>query len=237
MPGVCGYRTCGRQPQPGCLPACPACSTASNPNNPCMSEPIHVPNCARTSLQHTLAVAASSFPPPPKLPRSCSRMVVHSQCAVDDPSCGSTVWQMSVVFGVVQLFFSQMPTLESAWWSSMVGAAMSVMYSTCALGLAGADGGYTAHKAGSRLFEVWLWLLHFGDSAPRVYTCYKHVTSQALTASFESWTLFATSVRPQLYLKHTLPPFCWCHRGDWRLPFCPPSPSRRRPFVHHWSRP
>ncbi|KIZ07946.1 hypothetical protein MNEG_0019 [Monoraphidium neglectum] len=69
------------------------------------------------------------------------KMVVHSHCDVRDTGCGSTVWQMSIVFGITQLFFSQMPTLESAWWSSMVGAAMSVLYSTAALGMGAASVG------------------------------------------------------------------------------------------------
>ncbi|KAI8466468.1 MAG: transmembrane amino acid transporter protein-domain-containing protein [Monoraphidium minutum] len=69
------------------------------------------------------------------------KMVVHSSCDVGDASCGASVWQMSIVFGGVQLLFSQMPSLESAWWSSMVGAAMSVLYSSAAfgMGLARAD--------------------------------------------------------------------------------------------------
>lgn len=65
------------------------------------------------------------------------RMVVASRCSLGDAVCEGSIptWQMSMVFGVIQLFFSQMPSLESAWWSSMVGAAMSVMYSTFALGM------------------------------------------------------------------------------------------------------
>lgn len=35
-------------------------------------------------------------------------------------------WQHTLVFAGVQLMMSQLPNLESAWWSSIVGAAMSI---------------------------------------------------------------------------------------------------------------
>jgi hypothetical protein len=54
------------------------------------------------------------------------------------------VWEMSLVFGCCQLFLSQMPSLEDAWWSSIIGALMSFMYSTCALAL-GASKGETSN--------------------------------------------------------------------------------------------
>jgi hypothetical protein len=50
------------------------------------------------------------------------------------------VWEMSLVFGCCQLFLSQMPSLEDAWWSSIIGALMSFMYSTCALALGASKG-------------------------------------------------------------------------------------------------
>lgn len=49
---------------------------------------------------------------------------------------------MSLAFGGCQLLLSQMPNLESAWWSSIIGAAMSFMYSSCALGLGASKGGW-----------------------------------------------------------------------------------------------
>lgn len=71
---------------------------------------------------------------------------MHPACPASDTSCGGSVPQYSVLFGLLQLFFSQMPSLESAWWSSMVGAAMSVMYSCAALGMGAAQG---ARRAGA----------------------------------------------------------------------------------------
>jgi hypothetical protein len=54
--------------------------------------------------------------------------------------CYNNVWQMALAFGGCQLLLSQMPNLESAWWSSIIGATMSFMYSTCALGLGASKG-------------------------------------------------------------------------------------------------
>jgi hypothetical protein len=54
--------------------------------------------------------------------------------------CYNNVWQMALAFGGCQLLLSQMPNLESAWWSSIIGATMSFLYSTCALGLGAAKG-------------------------------------------------------------------------------------------------
>eukprot|EP00879_Flechtneria_rotunda_P006672 GHRR01007012.1.p1 GENE.GHRR01007012.1~~GHRR01007012.1.p1 ORF type:complete len:285 (+),score=58.74 GHRR01007012.1:338-1192(+) len=54
--------------------------------------------------------------------------------------CYDEVWHMSLGFGAVQLLLSQLPNLESAWWTSIIGALMSFMYSTCALGLGASQG-------------------------------------------------------------------------------------------------
>jgi hypothetical protein len=63
-----------------------------------------------------------------------------SRSSQDSTACETGGWRWSLVFGCLQLFFSQMPNLESAWWSSIIGAVMSVLYSSCALGLGAANG-------------------------------------------------------------------------------------------------
>ncbi len=51
------------------------------------------------------------------------------------------VWSCVARFGGVQLLVSQVPSLESAWWSSLLGSAMSLLYSGIAVGLGLAHGG------------------------------------------------------------------------------------------------
>lgn len=67
------------------------------------------------------------------------RIIVGEVCSRSRfETCYNSVWQMSLAFGGSQLLLSQMPNLESAWWSSIIGATMSFMYSSCALGLGAA---------------------------------------------------------------------------------------------------
>ena len=48
------------------------------------------------------------------------------------PECMSTetggVWKMSLVFGGVEMLFSQIKNLEEAWWSSLVGSVSGAVY-------------------------------------------------------------------------------------------------------------
>jgi hypothetical protein len=37
-------------------------------------------------------------------------------------TCHNSTWEMSLGFGAAQLLLSQLPNLESAWWSSIIGA-------------------------------------------------------------------------------------------------------------------
>jgi amino acid permease len=62
-----------------------------------------------------------------------------------ESGCFNHQWAMGVMFGGVQLFLSQVPTLESFWLASIIGAIMSFGYSFIALGLTiayhGTEGG------------------------------------------------------------------------------------------------
>ena len=48
-----------------------------------------------------------------------------SECM--SPETGGT-WKMSLVFGGVEMFFSQIKNLEEAWWSSLAGSISGVIY-------------------------------------------------------------------------------------------------------------
>ncbi|WIA23496.1 hypothetical protein OEZ85_000240 [Tetradesmus obliquus] len=50
-------------------------------------------------------------------------------------SCMDTYWVMAVIFGAMQMLTSQLPNLEAAWWTSLIGAAMSFGYSAVAIAL------------------------------------------------------------------------------------------------------
>jgi hypothetical protein len=41
-----------------------------------------------------------------------------------------------IAFGVIQIFFSQIPDFDKMWWLSIVAAIMSFTYSFIGLGLA-----------------------------------------------------------------------------------------------------
>lgn len=55
--------------------------------------------------------------------------------------CLTSTWELALIFGGIQLFFSQLPNLEGAWWMSVLGAAMSLLYAGIALGLCIAQAG------------------------------------------------------------------------------------------------
>ena len=64
-----------------------------------------------------------------------------SMVAIATMACGSgggcfnKLWEMSALYGAFQLVLSQVPSLESAWWVSSLGAVTSITYSSVALGL------------------------------------------------------------------------------------------------------
>ncbi len=67
--------------------------------------------------------------------------VMQASCGASEPHsllCRAEARSCILAFGAVQLALSQLPTLESAWWSSLVGAAMSFVYSGVAVWLGGA---------------------------------------------------------------------------------------------------
>lgn len=89
----------------------------------------------------------------------------ESMKAIADGSCGGQSgcfnhqWAMGIIFGVVQIFLSQVPTLESFWWASAVGAIMSFGYSIIALGITigyhGTNGGISPMPFNTTAKQVW----------------------------------------------------------------------------------
>lgn len=89
--------------------------------------------------------------------------------ATDTVESESNIWQEVLVFGGIQLFFSQLPDLDAAWWSSVIGAAMSIGYSAVALGLCSAKasnghgtiGGIPGTSTSDKVFHVFQALGNF----------------------------------------------------------------------------
>eukprot|EP00887_Chlorella_sp_A99_P007119 scaffold2.g7119.t1 len=61
--------------------------------------------------------------------------IASDDCSGADCQSGISSW--IVVFGVVQLGLSQVPDMHSLWWVSLLGAVMSVGYSTVAVVMSG----------------------------------------------------------------------------------------------------
>lgn len=88
--------------------------------------------------------------------RLACRIIVGEVCSRSRfETCYNSVWQMALAFGGCQLLLSQMPSLESAWWSSIIGATMSFMYSSCALGLGASKGECMPYTACC----LWFWFV------------------------------------------------------------------------------
>lgn len=83
-------------------------------------------------------------------------------------------WFWAIMIGIVQMLFSQVPSLEHGWIGSAIGAALSVFYSAIAVYLgianwtsAGTIGGKSADPVdkvftvfdaiGDIMFSVWGW--------------------------------------------------------------------------------
>lgn len=81
-----------------------------------------------------------------------------------------------IIFGVVEIMFSQIPDFDQIWWLSIVAAVMSFTYSSIGLGLGivqvvangGISGSLTGISIGGAVTEtqkVWRSLQAFGDIA------------------------------------------------------------------------
>ncbi|GAB4817398.1 hypothetical protein N2152v2_004444 [Parachlorella kessleri] len=76
--------------------------------------------------------------------------------------CTNKLWWMLLPFGVIQLLFSQLPDLDSAWWASAIGAAMSIGYSVLAFAMCaskannlhGTVGGFAGDGTADKVFGV-----------------------------------------------------------------------------------
>lgn len=68
---------------------------------------------------------------------------------------------------MLQLFFSQLPDLDSAWWASAVGAAMSVGYSLLALGMCISKGKYILKGVAVHAVDTATWQAFTGPMAGR----------------------------------------------------------------------
>ncbi|VAH93909.1 unnamed protein product [Triticum turgidum subsp. durum] len=92
-----------------------------------------------------------------------------------DPETGKRNYTYMIVFGVVQILFSQIPDFDQIWWLSIVAAVMSFTYSTIGLGLGiaqtvanGIQGSLTGLSVGpgvTSMQKVWRSLQAFGNIA------------------------------------------------------------------------
>ncbi|RMZ56151.1 hypothetical protein APUTEX25_004575 [Auxenochlorella protothecoides] len=81
-------------------------------------------NMVLTCITYTISAATSM------------KAVAEIACAWrGSTQCFDTIWQMVLIFGALQLFLSQVPSLESAWWVSAMGVFTAIFYSCIALSL------------------------------------------------------------------------------------------------------
>lgn len=82
-------------------------------------------NMSLTTIGYMIAAADSMR----YIARLACRMKGLEVCPLD------AQWQHTLIFGAVQILMSMLPNLESAWWSSIIGALMSIGYSVLAVAL------------------------------------------------------------------------------------------------------
>ncbi|XP_019416282.1 PREDICTED: amino acid permease 3-like [Lupinus angustifolius] len=112
---------------------------------------------------------------------SISMMAIkRSNCFHDskgaDP-CHVSANPFMIGFGIVQIFFSQIPNIHEIWWLSIVAAIMSYTYSTIALGLG------IAKVAENRTFKGTLTGVSFGD-VRKVWGIFQGLGNIAFAYSF-----------------------------------------------------
>ena len=54
---------------------------------------------------------------------------------IESSDCWNTTWKLTLIFGTVEIFSSQVANLEEAWWVSVIGVFTSLFYSFVALSL------------------------------------------------------------------------------------------------------
>lgn len=110
---------------------------------------------------------------------SISMLAIHrSNCFHNkghDSPCKFSSTPYMIIFGVAQIFLSQIPDFDQIWWLSIVAAVMSFTYSTIGLGLGivqvidngGFMGSLTGVSIGSvtQAQKIWRTLQAFGDIA------------------------------------------------------------------------
>jgi hypothetical protein len=100
----------------------------------------------------------------------------HAKGSHDRSTCRSSSNPYMILFGVVEIVFSQIPDFNQIWWLSIVAAAMSFTYASIGLGLGieqtvahgGFKGSLTGVSVGSGVTptqKVWRKLQAFGDIA------------------------------------------------------------------------
>jgi amino acid permease len=100
----------------------------------------------------------------------------HYKHVKGEDACRSSGNPYMIVFGVVQIVFSQIPDFDQIWWLSIVAAVMSFTYSTIGLALGivqtvangGIKGSLTGLSVGpevTSMQKVWRSLQAFGNIA------------------------------------------------------------------------